>query len=291
MFPDTEEILDTIKKLNIKVAIICGFKGKRRPLITSYRYTINISSHQENFTSSMQLRDMGGILGFSATHNLTKNTNLFYKRLIDICLSIVAAVIVIPFSIIIALIIKITSPGPVFYGHKRIGKNGKTIKCWKFRSMYKNSQEMLEKILAEDPVRREEWERDRKFVDDPRVTPFGKILRKTSLDELPQLWNILLGDMTFVGTRPEVVKYVDQYRPEYYATLLVPAGVTSEASIRYKDEYKLLSEAKDIDKVYVEQILPAKMLWNLESIERFRFLRDILTMVRTIFAVMGKEYR
>ena len=111
------------------------------------------------------------------------------------------------------------------------------------------------------------------------------------MDELPQLVNILSGDMSFVGTRPEVVKYVEKYKPEYYATLLLPAGVTSEASIRYKDEGKLLAEADDVDRVYIEEVLPAKMMWNLESIERFRFLRDILTMIRTVLAVLGKEYK
>ena len=96
--------------------------------------------------------------------------------------------------------------------------------------------------------------------------------------------------MSFVGTRPEVVKYVEKYEPEFYATLLLPAGVTSEASIRYKDEYKLLAQADNIDQVYIEKILPAKMVWNLESIEKFRFLREILTIIRTVLAVLGKEY-
>ena len=96
--------------------------------------------------------------------------------------------------------------------------------------------------------------------------------------------------MSFVGTRPEAVKYVERYRDEYFATLLMPAGITSEASIRYKDEDKLLNAANDVDEVYVNEVLPAKMKWNLESIERFRFLREILTMFRTVFAVMGKDY-
>lgn len=101
---------------------------------------------------------------------------------------------------------------------------------------------------------------------------------------------MISGDMSFVGTRPEAVKYVEQYMPEFNATLLMPAGITSEASIRYKDEDKLLNAADDVDEVYVNEVLPAKMKWNLESIRRFRFLREILTMFRTVFAVMGKDY-
>ena len=126
--------------------------------------------------------------------------------------------------------------------------------------------------------------------NDSRITKVGKKLRHIRLDELPQLIDVLQGTMSFVGTRPEAVKYVEQYKPEYMATLLMPAGITSEASIRYKDEDKLLSAADDVDRVYVEEVLPAKMVWNLESIRRFNFLREILTMFRTVAAVLGRNY-
>ena len=128
-------------------------------------------------------------------------------------------------------------------------------------------------------------------ANDSRVTKVGAVLRKYRLDELPQLLDVLSGDMSFVGTRPEVVKYVKKYTPEMRATLLLPAGITSEASIRYKDENQLLNEADDIEKVYVEKIMPAKMKWNLEGVRQFSFLRDIRTMIRTILAVAGKNYR
>jgi lipopolysaccharide/colanic/teichoic acid biosynthesis glycosyltransferase len=126
--------------------------------------------------------------------------------------------------------------------------------------------------------------------NDSRITKVGSKLRHLRLDELPQLIDVLNGDMSFVGTRPEAVKYVKKYKPEFRATLLMPAGITSEASIRYKDEDKLLGSADDVDKVYIEDILPAKMVWNLNSIARFSFLREILTMIRTVFAVLGKDY-
>ena len=127
--------------------------------------------------------------------------------------------------------------------------------------------------------------------NDRRVTKVGKMLRGVRLDELPQIINILAGEMSFVGTRPEVPKYVKAYKPEYYATLLLPAGVTSEASIRYKDEDRLLAETGDTDKTYIEEILPAKMAWNLGSIREFSFGGEIHTMIRTVLAVFGKEYQ
>ena len=126
--------------------------------------------------------------------------------------------------------------------------------------------------------------------EDPRITKVGNRLRQLRLDELPQVIDVLQGKMSFVGTRPEAVKYVEKYKPEYNATLLVPAGITSEASIRYKDERYLLTDADDVDKVYVEVVLPAKMKWNLEAVRRFSLSREILTMFRTLFAVLGKDY-
>lgn len=201
--------------------------------------------------------------------------SLVLKRLFDLIVSLIMLLVLWPFMLIIAVAIKLDSPGPALFFQERVTTYGKRFQIWKFRTMVNNAEAIGSKVTVSN---------------DQRVTKVGRVLRNLRLDEFPQLWNILRGDMSFVGTRPEVVKYVDQYQPAYYATLLLPAGVTSEASIRYKDEYKLLSEAKDVDKVYVEQILPAKMLWNLESIERFRFLREILTMIRTVFAVLGKEY-
>ena len=126
--------------------------------------------------------------------------------------------------------------------------------------------------------------------NDARVTRVGKALRHVRLDELPQLLDVLSGDMSFVGTRPEVPKYVEQYSPEMRATLLLPAGITSEASIRYKDEDKLLDAAEDVDRVYVEQVLPGKMKYNLDSIRRFSLPGEVATMFRTVFAVLGKDY-
>ena len=167
--------------------------------MSSFRYTISVSKNQNFFTSTQQLKDIAGIIGFASVHNLTFKGNLIIKRIIDVAAIVICLPLLLPIFLILSLLVKLTSRGPVFYAHKRVGKNGKEIKCWKFRSMCINSQEILEKILATDPVRRAEWEKDRKFQDDPRVTKFGKFLRRTSLDELPQLFNILTGSMSLVG--------------------------------------------------------------------------------------------
>ena len=197
------------------------------------------------------------------------------KRVFDFLVSLLMLLILWPFMLLIALAVKLDSPGPALFLQERVTTYGRRFKIWKFRTMVNNAEKLGTQVTVSG---------------DSRVTRVGKLLRSVRLDELPQLVNVLKGDMSFVGTRPEVVKYVEQYTPEMMATLLLPAGVTSEASIRYKDEYKLLSEAEDTDRVYVEEVLPAKMVWNLESVRRFRFLREILTMIRTVLAVLGKDY-
>ena len=201
--------------------------------------------------------------------------SLILKRIFDFLVSLILLLIIWPILVIIAVAVRLDSPGPAFFRQVRVTTYGRKFKMWKYRTMVANADKLGPQGTTNH---------------DMRVTRIGKVLRGVRLDELPQLINILVGDMSFVGTRPEVVKYVEAYQPEYYATLLLPAGVTSEASIRYKDEYALLEKAEDADKVYIEEILPAKMVWNLESITRFRFLREILTMIRTVLAVFGKDY-
>lgn len=201
--------------------------------------------------------------------------SLVLKRIFDFLVALILLLIIWPILIIIAIAVRLDTPGPAFFRQVRVTTYGRKFRMWKYRTMVANADKMGPQVTTNN---------------DMRVTRIGKILRGVRLDELPQLINILLGDMSFVGTRPEVVKYVEAYQPEYYATLLTPAGVTSEASIRYKDEYALLEKAEDADKVYIEQVLPDKMKWNLNSIERFSFARELLTMIRTVLAVLGKEY-
>ena len=201
--------------------------------------------------------------------------SILLKRIFDFILSLVLLVPLFPFMLIIAAAVRLDSPGPALFFQERVTTYGRRFMIWKFRTMTQAGGKPGTQLTVRN---------------DKRVTRVGKFLRQFRLDELPQLVNILRGDMSFVGTRPEVVRYVEKYTPEMNATLLLPAGVTSEASIRYKDEYKLLTEADDVDRVYIEEVLPEKMKWNLESIERFSFLREILTMIRTVLAVLGKEY-
>lgn len=204
-----------------------------------------------------------------------KRGQLVLKRIFDIAAALILLIfLAIPMAVI-AVMIKKDSEGPVFYRQERVTTYGRHFRIHKFRTMVSNADKIGTAVTV---------------GNDSRITKVGAKLRGHRLDELPQVLDVLQGTMSFVGTRPEAVKYVEQYRPEWNATLLLPAGITSEASIRYKDEDRLLSAADDVDKVYMEQVLPAKMVWNLESIERFRFLREILTMLRTVLAVCGKDY-
>ncbi len=204
-----------------------------------------------------------------------KKLSLRLKRAFDIvaatCILIITA---IP-MIIIAIRIATESKGGVFYRQERVTTYGKKFKIHKFRTMVANADRIGSAVTVSG---------------DNRITPTGAFLRKYRLDELPQVFDVLLGNMSFVGTRPEVTKYVKKYTKEMRATLLLPAGITSEASIRYKDEAELLDAADDVDKVYIEQVLPGKMKYNLESIRRFSFFGEIATMFRTVFAVLGKDY-
>lgn len=193
------------------------------------------------------------------------------KRGFDVFAASVMLVTFSPVLIAISIMIVKDSKGGVFYRQERVTQYGRKFKIFKFRTMVADADKIGTQVTVSN---------------DSRVTKVGEKLRKYRLDELPQLINIILGDMTLVGTRPESTHYVKKYTPEMFATLLLPAGVTSEASIRYKDEADLLDKADDVDKVYVEKVLPEKMKYNLESIKKYNFLQDIKTMLRTVIAVV-----
>ena len=204
-----------------------------------------------------------------------KRNQLMLKRVFDFIVALVLLIVLAIPMVILAVWIKLDSRGPVLYRQERVTTYGKHFRIHKFRTMVSNADQIGTAVT---------------IGKDPRITKVGNKLRHLRLDELPQLFDILEGTMSFVGTRPEAVKYVEQYKPEYNATLLMPAGITSEASIRYKDEEKLLNTEKNVDRVYMDDILPQKMVWNLNSIINFSFPREMVTMIRTVLAVFGKEY-
>lgn len=204
-----------------------------------------------------------------------KAISLKMKRVFDIVAAL--GVLIVSFIPMLIISVKIVSEskGGVFYRQERITAYGKKFRIHKFRTMVANADQIGSAVTV---------------ANDSRITPTGAFLRKYRLDELPQLFDVLAGNMSFVGTRPEATKYVKKYTKEMRATLLLPAGITSEASIRYKEEEKLLDGASDVDQVYIEQILPEKMKYNLRSLRTFTFWGEIATMIRTVFAVLGKEY-
>lgn len=200
-----------------------------------------------------------------------KKGSLFLKRIFDIVVSLIMLIILLPVFIILGIAIKIDSSGPVFFRQERITQYGRTFRIFKFRTMVNNAEKLGTQVTV---------------GNDSRITKVGSFIRNCRLDEISQLLNILTGDMTFVGTRPEVKKYVDHYTKEMMATLLLPAGVTSLASIYYKDEAELLEKSENPDKTYIQEILPEKMKYNLQSIEKFNFIEDIKIMLITALAVI-----
>lgn len=204
-----------------------------------------------------------------------KRGQLVLKRIFDIAAALILLILLAIPMAVIAVMIKRDSEGPVFYRQERVTTYGRHFRIHKFRTMVSNADRIGTAVTV---------------GNDSRITRVGAKLRGHRLDELPQVFDVLQGTMSFVGTRPEAVKYVERYLPEWNATLLMPAGITSEASIRYKDEAALLEKADDADKVYEEKVLPGKMKYNLRSMESFSLGTEIKTMLRTVLAVCGKDY-
>lgn len=203
---------------------------------------------------------------------LKKRTgSLIMKRIFDVVMSLLLLMILSPVFLVVSIWIKLDSKGPVFFRQVRVTTYGKQFRIFKFRTMCENAEKKGSLVTV---------------GNDSRITKVGEKIRHCRLDEIPQLLNVLAGDMTFVGTRPEVVKYVNAYSDEMYATLLLPAGITSVASIQYKDEDEILSKAKDPDDAYIHEVLPDKMKYNLASIKNFSFLNEIKTMANTLKAVI-----
>lgn len=201
-----------------------------------------------------------------------KQGQLLLKRIFDIVCSLILIVILSPVLLIVSIWIKCDSKGPVFYRQERVTQYGKIFRIFKFRTMVTNADQIGSLVTIDK---------------DPRITKVGEKIRKCRLDEIPQLFNVLKGEMTFVGTRPEVKKYVDAYTNEMYATLLLPAGVTSLASIEFKDEDKILNDnLKSIDDTYIGEILPLKMLKNYKFLESYELKKDFILCIKTLKEVI-----
>ena len=203
----------------------------------------------------------------------SKKYSLRFKRIFDLIFSIFFALVSSPLMLIVAAIIKLDSPGKIIFKQKRVTEGGRVFEIFKFRTMVENAEKLGSQVTTDE---------------DSRITKCGKWLRKLRIDEFPQIFNIIKGDLSFVGPRPEVVRYVKEYTPEMLATLLIPAGVTSTASILYKDEAKLLENAKNPDEVYIREILLEKMKYNLDYIKKFGVIYDFKVIVRTVIAVLTK---
>ena len=204
-----------------------------------------------------------------------RRAGLALKRIFDLVMSVLLIIILSPAMLVIAVAVALDSPGGVFYRQRRVTTYGKEFRIFKFRTMRNDADRIGPAVTS---------------GEDARITRVGKVLRGCRLDELPQLFNVFCGDMSFVGTRPEVAKFVDRYTPEMYATLLMPAGITSEASIRFKDEAQMFDGSGDPEADYVNILLPKKMVYNLASVMNFSPAAELRTMVRTVLAVAGKDY-
>ena len=201
-----------------------------------------------------------------------KKLQLFIKRTFDFIGAMVGSILLAPVILVIAIIVKVDSKGPIFFKQVRITQYGREFNILKFRTMIVNAEKLGAQVTSKN---------------DTRVTNIGRVLRKYRLDELPQILNILKGDLSFVGTRPEVPRYVNYYTEEMLATLLMPAGVTSQASIEFKDEEKILSSSINVDKEYIEKVLPLKMNYNLKYLEEFTIMQDIKIIIKTVGVVLG----
>ena len=278
-FSDVE---DVIKDTGVQTVLICapGLEPKKLvSLINRLQLLVKrvafvpelFGLPTSNITARGMMEEQAVVL--RVQNNLARKSNRIMKRIFDIVATVCGGILILPILAIVAVLIYLDSPGPIVFGHKRVGQGGKEFPCYKFRSMVPNAQEALELYLKENPAAREEWERDFKLKDDPRITRIGKFLRKTSLDELPQLWNVLIGDMSLVGPRPivrdEIVKYGD-YINDFY---LVPPGITGVWQVSGRS-----------DTTYEERVLMDS--WYVHN---WSVWIDIVYLLKTVLAVVKSK--
>ena len=255
---DTRLGPELVNRYNIKMAIVAMPNLEQSEMtrminysVSAFRYNVLIPDFFSINNIWMAVRDFDGILGFATSHRLKMYWNLAIKRFGDILFVSLGGLVILPFLLLIALAVKISSPGPVLYGHRRLGLNGIHFNAYKFRSMVMDADKKLERILEADPRLREEWESSHKLKDDPRVTFIGKILRRTSFDEFPQLINILKGEMSLVGPRPVTDAEIAKYGENARRVLTVKPGLTGlwQVSGRSDTDY---SERVSYDIYYLQ---------------------------------------
>lgn len=230
---DTKLGPEIVRRFNIKMAIVAMPSLSQRPLknlisysVSAFRYNVLIPDIFSITNIWMSVRDFGGILGFATSHRLNMFWNLWIKRLMDLSITLIGSIILFPLLLCIVLLIKVSSPGPVLYSQERIGQKGKTFRTYKFRSMVSDADERLKELLAQDKRAREEWEQNQKLKNDPRITLIGKLLRKTSLDEIPQFINVLRGEMSLIGPRPIVKAEIKKYGSDFQRVFSIKPGLT-----------------------------------------------------------------
>jgi len=266
---DTSLGPELVRCYNIKMAIIAMPQLGKENLVrlvndsvSAFRYNVLIPDSYDITSIWVTVRDFDGVLGLATSHKLKMPWNLAVKRFLDLSITIIGGLLILPLLLFIAAAIKIGSPGPVLYGHRRLGLNGKPFKAWKFRSMLPDADKRLQALLESDPRLREEWEISQKLKDDPRVTPIGRILRRTSFDEFPQLLNIFLGEMSLVGPRPVVQEEVKKYGEDFRRIFSVKPGLTGlwQVSGRSNTDY---SERVSYDTYYIQNWSVWLDLWIL----------------------------
>jgi Undecaprenyl-phosphate galactose phosphotransferase WbaP len=244
-----------------------------KPSFQHIRKIVVIPSFHNIHNTIVKTHNIAGTLGLEVQQNLLTTVGRFAKRIMDIALSATFGIIAIPITGITAFLIKVDSPGPVFYKQTRIGYDAKPFDVWKFRTMVQNADQILEQYLKKHPELRAEWEADHKIKNDPRITRFGKILRKTSLDELPQLWNVLIGEMSIIGPRPIVASEIKKYGESFELYKQVKPGLTGlwQVSGRNNTTYE---ERVYYDGYYVQNWSP----WL-----------DIYILIKTIWVVLSRD--
>jgi len=260
---------ELVKRYNIKMAIVAmpeldpkHLKVLLKNSVSAFRYNVIIPNFFTVTNIWMSVRDFDGVLGLETSNKLRLYWNWGIKRFLDLFLVLTGGILILPFLLIVALLIKVSSPGPVLYKHKRLGRNGECFYAYKFRSMAVDAQEQLEKMLETDPAVKAEWEKSHKLQNDPRVTGIGKILRRTSIDEFPQLINILKGEMSLVGPRPIVEDEVKKYGEDYESIFSVKPGLTGlwQVSGRSDTDY---NERVTYDTYYMQSWSVWLDLWIL----------------------------